>query len=232
MTNSLVEISVGARGSRLSKAQVEEVAELFPHIKFIPTWINTTGDQDKTTSFKTLEKTNFFTDEIDARQIRGEFRISIHSAKDLPHPIHPDLEIVALTQGVDPSDSLVVREFPIQFGSRIGTSSHRRETFLKNWRSDLECVDIRGTIDERLKLLDDGIIDGVVMAEAALIRLKLTDRPRLHLDTETAEMQGRLAVIARKNDHAMKQLFKKVHYDATTTFTANSSSMGDRNALS
>ena len=215
MTNSLLDISVGARDSRLSKAQVDEVyqeiSQFFSHIRFHPVWVITTGDRDKTTSLKTLEKTNFFTDEIDTRQLKGEFRISIHSAKDLPDPLHPELEIIALTKGVDPSDSLVVREFPIQFGSLIGTSSHRRETFLKNWRRDLECVDIRGTIDERLKLLDEGTIDGVVVAEAALIRLKLTDRPRLHLDAETAEMQGRLAVIAQKNDHEMKQLFERIH---------------------
>ena len=220
MTNSLIDLSVGARESRLSRAQVNEVhteiIRFFPHIQFTPIWIITTGDQDKTTPLKTLEKTNFFTDEIDRRQVSGEFRISVHSAKDLPDPLHPELEIVALTKGVGSSDSLVVREFPIRFGSRIGTSSHRREAFLKSWRRDLECVDIRGTIDERLQLLDDGIVDGVIMAEAGLIRLGLTHLPRLHLDIDTAELQGRLAVIARKNDPEMKQLFKKVHYDAST----------------
>lgn len=225
MTSSLTEITVGARGSRLSKAQVEEVAQFFPHIKFTPVWITTKGDVDKTTSLKSLDKTNFFTDEIDSRQLSGEFRISIHSAKDLPDPLHPGLEVVALTKGVDPSDSLVVREFPLQFGARIGTSSLRRELFLKNWRADLQCVDIRGTIDERLALLDNGTVDGVIIAEAALIRLKLTDRPRIRLESETAEMQGRLAVIARKGDIDMKQLFMQVHYDA-------SDSLDHRNTLS
>ncbi len=211
MTN--FSIKVGARGSRLSKAQVDEVyQELIshhPHVKFEPTWITTnTGDQDKTTSLRHLEKTNFFTDDIDRRQLAGEFRISIHSAKDLPDPIDPGLEIIAITQGVDSSDSLVVREFPIPFGARIGTSSLRRETFLKTWRPDLICVDVRGTIDERLQLLDNGTIDGIVMAEAALIRLQLTYRPRLHLDTATCALQGRLAIIARKDDVEMKNLFK------------------------
>ena len=216
MTKSSTNISVGARGSRLSKAQVEEVyqelIEHHPHVQFTPIWVTTnTGDLDKTTSLRHLEKSNFFTDEIDARQIKGEFRISIHSAKDLPDPLHPELEIIALTKGVDPSDSLVVREFPLPFGARIGTSSLRREAFLKNWRKDLVCVDVRGTIDERLKALDDGIIDGLVMAEAALIRLKLTDRPRIHLDTDTAALQGRLAIIARKDDIEMKNLFLELH---------------------
>ena len=208
---------MGARGSRLSRAQVDEVyqelSRFYPHIRFFPIWISTTGDQDKTTSLKTLEKSNFFTDAIDHRQLQGEFRISIHSAKDLPDPLHPDLEMIALTKGVDSSDSLVVRAFPIPYGAQIGVSSHRREAFLKSWRRDLECVDIRGTIDERLALLDNGTIDGVITAEAALIRLKLTDRPRIHLDIDTAKMQGRLAVLARKNDHEMKQLFTVIHHE-------------------
>lgn len=217
MTTSSLDISVGARGSLLSKAQVEEVYQeirpFFPEIKFHPVWISTKGDQDKTTSLKTLEKTNFFTDEIDRRQAEGEFRISIHSAKDLPDPLHPDLEVVALTKGVDPSDSLVVKELPLRPGARIGTSSERREVFLKNWRSDLVFVDVRGTIDERLKLLDKGALDGVVIAEAALIRLKLTDRARIHLPCETAVNQGSLAIVARKNDAEMKHIFRMLHYN-------------------
>lgn len=213
MTN--FSIKIGARSSSLSKVQVEEVHKaiqlFYPQIQFIPTWISTRGDQDKTTSLKTLEKTDFFTDEIDRRQMDGEFQISIHSAKDLPDPLHPGLEIVALTKGIDPSDSLVVKQFPLLYGSRIGTSSERREAFLKNWRSDLKCVDIRGTIEERLQLIHQGVLDGVVMAEAALIRLNLTHLPRLHLDIELAHMQGRLAVVARKNDHAMQQIFQSIH---------------------
>ena len=189
-----------------------EIRLFFPHLCFTPIWIVTKGDRDKTTSLRHLEKTNFFTGEIDERQLQGEFRLSIHSAKDLPDPLHAELEIIALTRGVDSSDALVVRSFPLPHGARIGASSLRRETFLKTWRPDFECVDIRGTIDERLQLLGDGSLDGVVMAEAALIRLGLTDRPRLHLDIPVAPLQGRLAVIARKNDVEMKQIFQTIHF--------------------
>ena len=235
MTKSCLDIVIGARASLLSRAQVEEVYQeikvFFPEIRFFPIWITTRGDQDKKTSLKALEKTDFFTDEIDRRQVAGECQISIHSAKDLPDPLHPELEVVAFTKGGDPSDSLVVRALPLPHGARIGTSSERREAFLKNWREDLVCVDIRGTIDERLKLLDDGVVDGVVMAEAALIRLKLAERPRLHLDWETAKMQGRLAIIARKNDTAMRNIFQKVHYDDCFV-SDDSSTAGHRDTLS
>lgn len=216
MTNSSVEISVGARHSPLSKAQVKEVhdeiMQFFPSIHFTSLWIATRGDHDKITSLKTLDKTNFFTDEIDRRQAQGEFRIAIHSAKDLPAVLHPALEIIAITKGVDPSDALVVHELPIRYGARIGTSSERREAFLKEWRPDLQCVDIRGTIEERLQLMDDRVIDGVIIAEAALIRLKLTHRLRIPLPLITADKQGKLAIVARKNDEEMRHVFRSIDH--------------------
>ncbi len=207
-------LDVGARSSKLSQAQVWEVhRELIqhhPHIEFKPIWITTTGDQDKKTSLRDLGKTDFFTREIDQLQLQGGFRISIHSAKDLPEPLASGLKIVALTKGVDSSDVLVYHELPEQ--AIIGTSSHRREQNLLEWRSDFRCVDIRGTIDERLALLDIGQVDGVVMAEAALIRLGLTHRKRIFLNGETAALQGRLAVVARESDHEMEELFNCIHH--------------------
>lgn len=207
-------LEIGARSSKLSQAQVWEVhRELIqhhPHIEFKPVWISTTGDQDKKTSLRDLDKTDFFTREIDQLQLQGHFRISIHSAKDLPDPLASGLKIVALTKGVDSSDVLVYNDLPEQ--AIIGTSSHRREQNLLEWRPDLRCVDIRGTIDERLALLDTGQVDGVVMAEAALIRLSLTHRKRIMLSGETAALQGRLAVIAREDDHEMEYLFSCIHY--------------------
>ncbi len=213
--NCSLEITIGARGSKLSQAQVWEVhRELlnhYPAIQFKPIWITTTGDKDKKTSLRHLEKTNFFTHEIDEKQLQGEFRISIHSAKDLPEPLAPGLKIVALTKGVDSSDVLVLREGLLE-NAIIGTSSLRREKNLLEWRPDLRCVDIRGTIEERLALLDDGKVDGVVIAEAALIRLGLTHRKRIPIQGEVASLQGRLAVIALESDREMEECFKCIHH--------------------
>ncbi len=209
--NYSLEITVGARGSDLSKAQVWEVhRELIqhhPHIQFKPMWITTTGDKDKTTSLRALDKTDFFTREVDQLQLQGHFRISIHSAKDLPEPLADGLKIIALTQGVDPSDVLVYNQ-ELPDDAIIGTSSDRREQNLLQWKPGLRCVDIRGTIAERLALLDEGKVDGVVMAEAALIRLGLTHRRRMPILGETALLQGRLAVIALESDHEMEDLFR------------------------
>lgn len=213
--NCSLEIAVGARGSKLSQAQVWEVhRELLhyhPGITFKPLWITTMGDKDKKTSLRNLEKTDFFTREVDEMQLRGEFRISIHSAKDLPDPLAAGLKIVALTKGVDPSDVIVIRD-ELSQNAIIGTSSGRREQNLRDWRPDICCADIRGTIEERLAQLDEGKFDGVVMAEAALIRLGLTHRKRIPILGEVAALQGRLVVTALANDHEMEELFRCLHH--------------------
>ncbi len=190
----------------------QELHVFHPQVEFKPVWVETTGDKDLKTSLRTLEKTDFFTQEIDAMQLRGECRISVHSAKDLPDPLPNGLTLVALTRGVDPSDSIVLRNLEtletLPLGAKIGTSSLRREKNICELRSDLVCVDIRGDIQTRLSLLDNGIVDGVVMAEAALIRLKLTHRNRVPLPGEGAYLQGQLAVVAKDGDEEMQTLFQ------------------------
>jgi hydroxymethylbilane synthase len=204
-------VRVGARCSRLSRAQVEEVffafKEFHPDVQFEPVWIETTGDRDLCSSLRKLEKTDFFTKEIDERQLQADFRISIHSAKDLAEPLALGLRIAALTKGVDSSDVIVLTRDELPLHARIGTSSQRREENVKALRSDLICVDIRGTIEKRLEQLDANLYDGVVMAEAALIRLQLTDRRRIVLPGEGAVLQGQLAVVVREEDEEMVGLF-------------------------
>jgi hydroxymethylbilane synthase len=212
---SSVKIVVGARGSPLSRVQCEEVLlqlrRSTPEIEFVPLWTETSGDKDLSLSLRALGQTDIFTKEIDALLLKGTCRIAIHSAKDLPNPIAEGLAIVALTRGVDPSDSLVLREGEtlqtLSSGAKIGVSSVRREKTILMIRPDLLCMEIRGTIGHRLSLLDQKIFDGVVMAEAALIRLGLTHRNRIPLPGEAAPLQGRLAVLSRKDDLEMQQLF-------------------------
>jgi len=208
-------IEVAARSSSLSRAQVDEVLRelqsVHSEVDFIAHWIETTGDKDLKTSLRNLEKSDFFTKEVDECLLLGKCRIAIHSAKDLPDPLPKGLDMIALTQGVDPSDSLVLREgetlTSLPLGAKIGTSCLRREETIKRLRPDLCCVDVRGTINRRLFLVDSKELDGVVMAEAALIRLKLTGRNRIPLAGETAPLQGKLAILAKKEDKEMKALF-------------------------
>ena len=207
-------VKVGARGSPLSKKQVEEVLgelkKFHPHVQFDPIWITTTGDIDRKSSLKTMPKNDFFTKEIDEKQLAGEFRISIHSAKDLPERLRDGLSIIAVTKGLTPEDSLLVS--PTFSGKgKIATSSIRRELTIKELYPEAITVDIRGNIQERIAQLEKGEIDALVMAECALIRLGLTHHKRIRLPPPYAEGQGQLAIIAREEDQEMKELFSCIH---------------------
>ncbi len=213
-----MKITVGGRESPLSLAQVDEVLheirQHHPEISFQLIPVKTIGDKDRTTSLRTLGKTDFFTKEIDNMQLNGKCRLSIHSAKDLPEPLREGLTIVALTKGVDSSDSRVLREgesrHTLPSGAVIAPSSVRREETVKSLRSDLTFIDFRGVIGERLAKLETSEADGVVVAEAALIRLKLTHLNRIRLPGTTTPFQGRLAIIARSDDTEMHRLFKAI----------------------
>ena len=131
------------------------------------------------------------------------------------HPLPKGLKIVALTRGVDESDVLVLRKGEtlenLSKGARIGTSSLRRIEALKELKADLDPVDIRGTIDQRLLKLMTHQVDGVVIAKAALIRLNLLHLNMIPLKGTPALHQGKLAVVAREEDAEMNLLFSLIH---------------------
>lgn len=208
-------LSVAARASPLSKEQVSEVLQeirsYHPHLEFLTQFVETTGDRDLATSLRGMEKSDFFTREIDELLLSGGCSIAIHSAKDLPDPLPEGLALIALTRGVDSSDSLVFRDGEgaalLPEGALIATSSERREEAVKALYPHFAFVDIRGSIGERLCKLFKGEVDGVVVAEAALIRLKLTHLNRVALPGDTVRGQGQLAIVARCGDSAMQELF-------------------------
>lgn len=207
-------VTIAARASKLSRTQVQEVyQELLQYhstVVFIPTWVTTTGDKKLDISLRCLDKTDFFTKEIDILVLQGDVDVGIHSAKDLPEPLPQGLARVALTRGIDPSDVLVLKaEMTLDTlppNPIIATSSVRREINVGQLLPHARFVDIRGTIEQRLGKLDSGDIDGVVVAKAALIRLQL-DVNYVLLPGETTALQGQLAVIARKDDTKMRELF-------------------------
>ena len=197
-------------GSRAGKVRI--IRRAHPDVLFRPIFMETLGDRDKLTSLRTLGRTSdFFTREIDQMLLKGECRIAIHSAKDLPDPLTQGISIVAITKGVDSSDVLVLRQgetFPK--AGMVATSSARREECVRQLFPEAQFVDIRGNIQERLDKLTESTIDGVVIAEAALIRLQLTHLNRIRLPGETAHLQGRLAVTARAGDLEMARLFLSI----------------------
>lgn len=203
-----LKLKVGTRGSPLAHAQVHEIITQFKDqlIDFEKVLIRTTGDLDQQTCLKTEEKTNFFTKQIDDAVLNHVIDIAIHSAKDLPETLPEGLEIFAITRGVDSSDALVLK-YPLKKlrNPIFGTSSLRREEVLKQLFPSCKTQSIRGAIHQRLELLDH--LDGVVIAEAALIRLKLTYLYRVTLPGPSACLQGKLAIVGRKEDHHLKHLF-------------------------
>lgn len=208
-------IIVGARSSPLSQAQVREVQlevnEYRPDVVFESLLIETYGDKDRATSLRILDKTDFFTREVDDLLFSGACRIVIHSAKDLPDSIRKGIAMAALTYGEDPADSLVLREGEsLRPGAIIATSSKRREDAVRMLLPDADFIDLRGTIGERLEKLERYEADGVVIAEAALIRLKMTHLNRIKLPGETVRHQGQLAVMVRCDDWEMLELFAPI----------------------
>lgn len=211
-------LSVAARSSPLSRAQVEEVLrELKLHVLsvvFEPFYVKTRGDRDQKTSLRELDKTDFFTKEVDALVLLGRCRAAIHSAKDLPDPMHPKLKVVALTRSIDPTDVIVLREEDalkrLPQGALIASSSLQREQRVLRLLPHVRVVDIRGTIGKRLKALFEKRVDGVVVAKAALIRLGLTHLNMHLLPGPTTPLQGSLAVVAQKGDEEMERLFSAI----------------------
>ncbi len=218
MNLSVSLISVGARDSSLSKVQVEEVLQeirqFVPGVDFAVNYRKVMGDLDRKTSLLSMEKTNFFTKELDEALLEGSIRLAIHSAKDLPDPLLDGLVVGAYTKGVDSSDVLVFKKggdlASLPFHAKIGTSSLRRIENLKALREDLAPVDIRGTIEERLALLDLGFVDALIMAKAALIRLGIC-RDSMLLPGPVSPLQGKLAVLVREDDEEMRRLCSYIH---------------------
>ncbi len=203
-----IRLRVGARSSPLSRAQFEEVSHEFfdknPSLIIEPVWASSPGDRDRGISLRGLERSDLFTRDLDAMLLSGDIDLAIHSAKDLPEPLPFGLQIVVLTKGLDPRDSLVLREGlsleALPKGAVIATSSERREAMVRKLNPFVRCIDLRGCIEERLAKLSSGEADGVVVAEAALIRLKLTHLHRVILPGDTVPLQGKLAIVGRAEE--------------------------------
>jgi len=208
---------IGTRTSSLALKQVEEIVDALK--KFYPAMnveiigIDTYGDKDKTTPISGIEGSDFFTREIDEALLKGEIDFAVHSAKDLPDDLKEGLVIAAITKSLDSYDVMVSKsglkldELP--YRAKIGTSSLRRKAQLKKYRDDFEIVNIRGNIEERLKLLYKAELDGIVIAAAGLIRLGLGKRITQKIPFDILKphpLQGKLAIVARKDDEDIIRL--------------------------
>ena len=153
----------------------------------------------------------FFTREVELLHLEKRIDLSIHSAKDLPENLQVGLVVLGLTRGLDPRDALVFsRDIDPKNLLIVGTSSVNREKNVTAMFPNAICVDIRGTIEERLEQMYSGKYDAVVIAEAAIIRLGLQDLKRVYLLGKTVPGQGQLAVVARIDDGEIRELFQRL----------------------
>lgn len=205
-------IRVIARGSRLSRLQVEEVFKNFPELAYEIKYLESYGDKNQQISLLNGEApADIFTRELDDAIRQGDADIAIHSAKDLPYPLPEDIEVIALFPAFDTTDSLVSRDHKklaeLPAGSIIGTSSPLRKKGLNELRPDLIIKGIRGCIEERVQQVKDGKYDAAIVATCALKRLGMEDEIAEVLPFPTHPLQGFLAVTAKKGSQDLKQAF-------------------------
>ncbi len=211
-------ILIGSRPSLLALKQVEEIKQHFPQTDFKIVTIKTSGDKDKFTPLAELEREDFFTREIEQALLEGKIDAAIHSAKDLEKIPPANTTIAAMTHSISIFECLISRGNltlgHLSAGAVVGTSSLKRKTSLIDFREDLIVKDIRGNVDERIKQLDQGKFDAIIVAHAALIRLGYESRIAEIIPENIIEphpLQGRLSVQVLANRPEMINLFRSIN---------------------
>ncbi|MDC7223027.1 MAG: uroporphyrinogen-III C-methyltransferase [Spirochaetales bacterium] len=206
----------GTRNSNLaliqSKAALERLAGLFPSIEWEQVPFSSPGDRDRELDLKE-SPADFFSRDLDEAVIRGDLDCALHSAKDLNYPLREELDWFWLPWAEDPRDAIICRpgESPEDFSQsgKIGISSERREAYCQKYFPQGRLLKIRGNIEDRLKQLDEGKYDMLIMAVAALNRLDLRERITRIIppeDLPVPEGQGILALTYKKGDRRFERI--------------------------
>ena len=209
----MTRICIGSRGSTLALAQSNWVKarliENNPELEVELRIIKTSGDRLIDTPIQDLGGKGVFTKELEDALLRGEIDLAVHSMKDLPPQLPEGLIIAAMPKREDPRDVLVTRAKSalagLPLGATIGTGSLRRRAQLLHSRCDLSIVALRGNIDTRLRKLDEGQVEALVMAAAGLKRIGRADRIGEYLADEvcvSAVAQGALGIETQKQSPA------------------------------
>jgi hydroxymethylbilane synthase len=199
-------LRLATRGSVLARAQAALAAAAIleaggPATELVI--VRTGGDRNQSTPIDQMEGQGWFTAEIEHALLAGRADIAVHAAKDLPTLLADGLEVAAMLPRADPRDALVSRRpgglDALPDGATVGSSSARRSALLHALRPGLSSVPIRGNVDTRLRKLDAGEVDGLLLAAAGLDRLGLSDRIGERLDPRSfvpAPGQGAIALEA------------------------------------
>lgn len=221
-------LRIGSRGSKLALWQAEwtkaRLEKRFPRLEVSIKVIKTTGDklQQEDVPKEQLSK-GLFTKEIQDAMLRNEIDVAVHSLKDLPTEIHECLHLTAITKREEARDALVCRDQALKLadlpaGAVVGTSSFRRKSQLLKARPDLKVEDLRGNVDTRLRKLDEGSYDAIILAAAGLHRLGLKDRVSELLPLELmipAVGQGALAIETRVDDEETQHYVRALNHKQT-----------------
>ncbi len=202
-------LTIGSRGSKLALWQARHIQSRLSEPSRIEI-IHTTGDKIQDVALSKVGSKGLFTKEIEEALLNRSIDLAVHSLKDLPTELPAGLTLAAIPERADPRDALVgcpLADLPR--GARVGTSSLRRSSQLHALRPDLRIESIRGNVDTRLRKLDEGQFDAILLAAAGLLRLGLESRITELLDPEVmcpAVGQGALAIETRAGDSICREL--------------------------
>ncbi|MDB9802609.1 hydroxymethylbilane synthase [Pelagibacteraceae bacterium] len=229
----MTKITIGARGSKLSLSYVEKVKALLlkenrglkqENINFNA--IKTSGDINQNIKLSEIGGKNLFCKEIEEKLINNEIDIAVHSLKDMESIEDDKLIIGAYIKRNDFRDVIISNKIKgledLKNKTVIGSSSRRRELQLKKINQNISVVNIRGNIDTRIQKLDEGKLDGIILAAAGVKSLKLNNKISILFETEEvlpAVGQGIIAVQCKKNDEVVKSFLKNIN-DAETELCA------------
>ena len=207
-------LRIGSRGSQLALWQANHISALLRargHEVKIEI-IHTTGDKITDVALSMVGTKGMFTKEIEEALAAGRVDLAVHSLKDLPTELPPGFEIAAITEREDPRDAFCSRHYSkiedLPQGARVGTSSLRRQAQLKAIRPDLDIHPLRGNVDTRLRKLEQGEYDAIILAASGLNRLGKTELVKQIIPAEImcpAAGQGALGIEIRQGDSGTRQ---------------------------
>jgi hydroxymethylbilane synthase len=213
----MARLRIGSRGSQLALWQANHISALLReqgHTVELEI-IKTTGDKITDVALAKVGTKGMFTKEIEEALAAGRVDLAVHSLKDLPTEVPPGFELAAITRRENPRDVLLSRKYEslasLPQRARVGTSSLRRQAQLKAIRPDLEIFPLRGNVDTRLRKLEAGEFEGIILAAAGLYRLGRTESVREVISVDVmcpAAGQGALGIEIRDGDSAMRNHLK------------------------
>ncbi len=219
-------LKISTRKSPLALWQTEHVAALLRarhpdiDVQLIP--MSTRGDEVLDRSLSAVGGKGLFLKELELAMLRGDADCAVHSLKDVPMDLDGPFALPAILERADHADAFVSNHYDgiaaLPPGTRVGSSSLRRQAQLRALRPDLELVDLRGNVNTRLAKLDAGQYGAILLACAGLQRLGFDSRIRARLDAPEwlpAPAQGAIAVECRDDDAATQELFAGLNHAMT-----------------